>query len=64
MTFKLDLGNQRRLTPSPVLGMCVRPMVPTEGAIFRDSALREQCVVEIIWIGYMTELRVGLHINF
>lgn len=64
MTFKLDLGNQSCLTPSSVLGMCVLPVVSTEGAIFRDTASREQCVVAIIWIGYMTKLREGLHINF
>lgn len=31
------------------LGMYVLPTIPTLGAIFKDAALREECVVETIW---------------
>lgn len=27
------------------------------GAVFKDTALREQCVIEAIWMVYMTPLR-------
>ena len=42
--------------PSPVPGMYVLPTIPTVGAIFKDAALREQSVAEIIWTVYVTEL--------
>lgn len=38
---------QSKSLPSlPVLGMCILPIIPTAGAIIKDAALREQCVVE------------------
>ena len=49
LTHELDEGNQRLLTFSPVVGMYVLPTVLTVGAIFKDTALREQCVIESIW---------------
>ena len=45
-------GNQSLPSPFPVLVSCVLPTGPTEGAIFKDTALREQCVVETIWTEY------------
>ena len=55
LTLKLDLDNQRLLIPSSVLEMYVLPASPTIGTIFKDTALRQQCVVEIIWMEHMTE---------
>ena len=37
LTHKLDLGNQRLLTPSPVLEMDVPPTVPIVGAVSRTQ---------------------------
>lgn len=51
----LDPGDQRLLAPSLVFGMYILPIVPTMGADFKDSALREQCVTEIMWMEYMME---------
>lgn len=36
--------------PSPILGMYILPARPTGGADFKNAALREQYVVEAIWI--------------
>lgn len=55
LTRELDLGNRRVLAPSPVLGMYALPTVPTVGAIFKDKALRGQCVVETTRAVYVTE---------
>lgn len=55
LTHELDPGNQRLLTPSSVFGMYITPTVPTTGAIFKYTALREQGVVETIWFEYVTE---------
>ena len=52
---QLDPSNQRLLTPSPVLGMSVPPTIPTMGAIFKDAALSEHCVLEPIRMVYTTE---------
>lgn len=57
VTGVLDQGNERFLTPSLVLGMCIPPTVPTVGTTFRDTALKDQNVVETICLVYMTELR-------
>ena len=46
---RLDPDNWKLLTSSSVLRMCVVPTVPTARAVFKDSALREQCVIETIW---------------
>ena len=61
-THKLDPGSWMLLTPSLVLGMYVLPTVPTVGAGFRDTALREQCAVETIWTVHVTESSSGLYI--
>lgn len=45
MTQDLDPGNQRLLDLSLVLGMYVLPTITTAGAVFKDTASREQCVV-------------------
>lgn len=37
--------------PYPVLGMYHQSTIPIARAIFKDVALREQCVVETIWMG-------------
>lgn len=42
-------GQSEAPYPAPVLGMYILPTVPTVGAIFKDSALRDQCVVETTW---------------
>lgn len=34
--------------PLPCLAMCILPTVPRVGAVFKDAALREQCVFETI----------------
>ena len=52
MNCKWHQGHQRPLTPLPMLGMYVRPSVPMVGAIFKDTVLREQCIVETIWMIY------------
>lgn len=49
VTLDLDPGNWGLFTPSAVLGMYVLLAVPTVGAGSKDSALREQCDVEITW---------------
>lgn len=64
LTCKLDLGNWKLLTPSPILGLYILPTVPKVGAIFKDVSLREQCVIETIWMAYMAEPSEGLCINF
>lgn len=46
----LTCGHRRLLTPSPALEHTVLPMVPTVGAVFKDAALRKQCVFETIWM--------------
>ena len=35
--------------PAPVLAVRILPTVPTVGAIFKDAALSDQCVVETTW---------------
>ena len=55
LTSELAQGIWSLLIPSPVLGMCVPPTVPTVEAIFKDTALREQCVVKTIQTVHMTE---------
>lgn len=52
MTCRPDLGNQRLLTPFFIFGMYV---FPTVGTIFKDSVLREQCVVETSGAVYVTK---------
>ena len=44
--------------PSPDLGMSVLLAIPTVGAIFKDAALRKQCVTDTIWKVYMAELHL------
>lgn len=56
LTHELRYGNQRLLTHSPALGMYTLLAVPTVGAVVIVVALREQCIVEEIWIVYVTEL--------
>ena len=36
--------------------MYVLPAIPTVGAIFKDAALRKQCVTDTIWKVYVAEL--------
>lgn len=55
LTLKLDSDNWRLLTPSPVLGMDILPSIPAVGAVFKDAALREQGIVEDIWVVHKTE---------
>lgn len=62
LTFGLDPGNQRLLTPSPVTGRYVLRASPTVGAILKDAAFREQCVVGTTWMVYVTKSQ-GLYIN-
>lgn len=45
LTYKLDLGPLPLL---PVLRLCTLPASATVGAVFKDSALREECVAETI----------------
>ena len=54
LTQKLDQGNHRFFTLFLVLEMYFCPL-PSVGVIFKDAALREQCVVETIWMVYMNE---------
>ena len=50
VTLELNPDNLRLVTPSSVFGMYVLPTIPAVGAaIFKDTALREQCVIETIW---------------
>lgn len=60
LTCELDPGNQRLPTHSPGLGMYAFPTVPTVGAVFKDITLKEQCVVETLWMVYMPEPHEGL----
>ena len=39
----------------PILGIYILPTGPTVGAIFKDTALRKQCDVEVICMVYVTE---------
>ena len=55
LTLELDQGSGRFLTPSPVLVMYSLLSVPSVGAILKDAALGELCVVERIWTVPMTE---------
>ena len=55
MTCKLDLGNQRLLTPYPVFVMNPLPTVPIARAVSKDAALREEDVVVTIWMVYVTD---------
>ena len=57
-------GQLRLPTPSSVLEMYILPTFATVRAIFKGSALREQCVVETICTGYVTESNYSLYINF
>ena len=50
LTHKLHLDNQRLTPPSRVLGIYVLPTIPIARAVFKDTALREQLLVETIWI--------------
>lgn len=63
LTHKLDPGNWRLLTPSPLLGMYLLPTNTTVGAGFKDTPLRELDDVKTIWTGYMTEPRQSLCIT-
>lgn len=38
--------------PSPVLGTQVGPTVPPAGTMSKDTALREQCGGDFIWMRY------------
>lgn len=58
MTHKLDLGNQRLLTSSPGLAIYILSIILTVRDVFKDAALRKQCVVETIWMVYVTEHRL------
>lgn len=57
----VDPGNQRLISlpflplPRPVVEMYILPIVPIAGAVFKDTALREQGIVETNWVEYMTE---------
>lgn len=53
LTHELELGDQRILMPSLVLGRYIPPAVPTVGHIFKNASLREHCVVETMWIVYV-----------
>lgn len=55
-----DLGNQRLLTSSPFLVLYLPSVIPIVEAFCKDTALREQCVVEMIWAGYMAEPQQAL----
>lgn len=48
----------------PTLRMCVLPVFPVAGAVFKDIALSEKGVVEAIWKVYMNEPWQGFSINF
>lgn len=39
-----------------LLGMYMLLIISTAGAIFTDTALGDQCVVETLWIVYVAEL--------
>ena len=56
LIHELDLVNLRLLTPCPVLGMYVLPSGPTVGALFKDAALRGQCIVETICMVHTARL--------
>ena len=48
LTHELDPEHRRLLTSNPILGMYVSPTILIAGAIIKDTARREQCVVETI----------------
>jgi len=39
----------------PVLGICILPAIPKVAAISKNTALREQGIIETIWTVYVTE---------
>lgn len=54
LTCDLDLSHCS-CAPAPVFGIYVLHTVPIVGAIVKDSVLRERCVVETVWMVYLTE---------
>lgn len=51
LTLELDLSSWRVLTPLLVHRKDVLPIVPTGRSGFEDAVLREQYVIETIWMG-------------
>ena len=51
-------GQREVPQPSPDLGMSVLLAIPTVGAIFKDAALRKQCVTDTIWKVYVAKLHL------
>lgn len=45
----------RNLLTLPVSSDCTLLTTPTVGSVFKDAALRKQCVVETVWIMFGTE---------
>lgn len=50
MTCEWNKGNRKLLTLLS-LGLYILPTIPTMGALFKNTALREQCVLETTWLG-------------
>lgn len=57
MTPELDLEQLEAPQALPVLGKWVPPTTPIAGAIFKDTALAEQCVAETIRTVSVAEAR-------
>lgn len=55
LTHELDPGNQRLLTPSPVLGMWVVLAFPTPSGHSKDIALRWCCGIENTCVVHVNE---------
>ena len=54
MTRELEQGREA----PPVFRTYVLLTVPMVGAIFKDAALRKQCVTDTIWKVYVAELHL------
>ena len=56
----LDPGRKKGLITAPVLGMYVLPNIFIVGAIFKNTALREKCTVETIWMVFMNPVQASI----
>lgn len=63
LTHELDPGDGRLLTPSPVLEMCVPLASLAPRSCSKDTALRQWCRDETVWMVRETEPSEGLCIN-
>lgn len=56
LTLDLDPGKQRLLTPSLFLEYTLHSVHGFHRSHFKDTALSERCVVETIWMLYVTDI--------